>query len=77
MEEKEEKAELDWKTKAYLAGGVIGALAGLGAAYLYIRNIEETGREPAMDTKDAMTIGVSLVSFLRQIASIQKETKKK
>jgi tetrahydromethanopterin S-methyltransferase subunit D len=62
--------DLDWKTKAFIVGGVVGALAGVGAAYLYVRRIEESGDEPAMATKDVMTIGFSLVSLLKQIANI-------
>lgn len=62
--------ELDWKVKALIIGGVVGALAGVGAAYLYIRNIEEAGEEPKMGTKDALQLGVSLVSLVKQVASL-------
>ena len=62
--------EPSWKAKALIVGGVVGALVGLGAAYLYIRNIEETGETPQIATKDAMTIGFSLVSLMRQIANM-------
>lgn len=62
--------DLDWKTKALIVGGAVGALVGVGAAYLYVRRIEESGDEPAIATKDAMTIGFSLVSLLKQIANI-------
>ena len=66
----EDRTEMDWRAKALVIGGVIGALAGLGAAYLYIRNIEETGEKPALATKDAMTIGFSLLSLVKQVASL-------
>lgn len=62
--------ELDWKVKALIIGGVVGALAGVGAAYLYIRNIEEAGEEPKMGTKDALQLGVSLVSLVKQVANL-------
>ncbi len=26
--------DLDWKTKAFIVGGAVGALVGVGAAYL-------------------------------------------
>lgn len=61
---------LDWRTKALITGAVVGAVAGIGAAYLYIRNIEETGEPPALATKDAVTIGVSLAALIRQVASL-------
>lgn len=62
--------ELDWRTKAMIVGGVVGALVGVGAAYLYVRNIEEAGEEPKLATRDAMTIGMSLVTLVRQIANM-------
>ncbi len=62
--------ELDWKTKAVIVGGVVGALVGAGAAYLYVRNLEEAGEEPKLETRDAMTIGMSLVTLVRQIANM-------
>ncbi|MBI3242638.1 MAG: hypothetical protein HYZ49_10135 [Chloroflexi bacterium] len=66
----EESTELDWRVKALIVGGIVGAIAGVGAAYLYIRNIEEAGQEPKLATKDAMTIGFSLVSLIKQIGNL-------
>jgi hypothetical protein len=63
-------AELDWRVKALIVGGVVGALAGVGAAYLYIRNIEEAGEDPKLGTKDALQLGVSLVSLVKQVANL-------
>jgi hypothetical protein len=62
--------ELDWRIKALLIGGAVGALAGVGAAYLYIRNIEEAGEQPQMATRDALQLGVALVALVRQVASM-------
>lgn len=61
---------LSWQAKALLTGGVVGALVGVGAAYLYIRNIQEAGEEPQLGTKDALQLGVSVVALVRQIASM-------
>ncbi len=61
---------LNWKARALLVGGVVGALVGVGAAYLYIRNIEEAGEDPRLGTRDALQLGVSVVSLVRQIASM-------
>lgn len=71
--EEENEFELDWKTKALIVGGVVGALVGVGAVYLYIRNIEEAGQAPQLETKDALTIGVSLASLVKQIASMGRK----
>lgn len=70
LEVEEAESELDWRVKALLIGGVVGALAGVGAAYLYIRNIEEAGEQPQLATRDALQVGVSLVSLVRQVASM-------
>ena len=69
-EVEEAKDELDWRVKALLIGGVVGALAGVGAAYLYIRNIEEAGEQPQLATRDALQLGVSLAALVRQVASM-------
>ena len=69
-EVEEVKDELDWRVKALLIGGAVGALAGVGAAYLYIRNIEEAGEQPQMATRDALQLGVALVALVRQVASM-------
>ena len=71
--EEESGVELDWKAKTLIVGGVVGALIGVGAAYLYIRNIEEAGEEPQLGTKDALQLGVSVVSLVRQIANMGKK----
>ncbi len=63
--------DASWKPKALAIGGALGALAGLAAAYMYIRNIEEMGEAPRLSTKDAMSVGVSLVSLVRQIAGMK------
>lgn len=65
-----EDGGLSWKAKALILGGAVGAAVGLGAAYLYIRNIEEAGEDPQLDTKDALTLGVAVVALVRQIASL-------
>jgi len=68
--EEENGLGLDWKAKAIIVGGVVGALVGAGAAYLYIRNIEEAESPPPVGAKDALSVGVSVVSLLKQIANL-------
>ena len=63
-------SELDWRIKALLIGGAVGALVGAGAAYLYIRNLEEAGETPQLATKDALQIGVSLAGLVKMIANM-------
>jgi hypothetical protein len=67
-------SDVSWQAKAMIAGGVVGALVGVGAAYLYIRNLEESGEAPRLVTKDAMTLGMTLVALVRQVASMGDKT---
>ena len=62
--------EVDWRTRAFVIGGVVGALLGLGAAYIYINAAEESGETPEVTPGTAVTIGLSLLALLRQVAAI-------
>ncbi|RMD51030.1 MAG: hypothetical protein D6835_03745 [Candidatus Thermofonsia bacterium] len=62
----------NWKTKILLAGTIAGALIGLGTAYLMVRTAEEnnTNGLPAITTKDALKVGVSIIGVARGIADL-------
>jgi hypothetical protein len=62
--------ELDWRRKAFILGGVLGALLGLGAAYIYVNAAEQSGETPEVTPGTAVTIGLSLLALLRQVAAI-------
>ncbi|MEP7358271.1 MAG: hypothetical protein ABI847_13580 [Anaerolineales bacterium] len=62
--------ESDWRTKAFVVGGVVGALLGLGAAYIYINAAQESDDAPELTPGTAVTIGLSLLALLRQVAAI-------
>jgi hypothetical protein len=66
----EDEGGLSWQARALITGGVVGALVGLGAAYLYIRNVEEAGEDPRLGTREAVQLGMSVVGLVRQIASM-------
>jgi hypothetical protein len=75
--------DIDWRGKAFIVGGVLGALLGLGAAYIYINAAEQSGETPEVSPGTAVTIGLSLLALLRQVAVIaegdsgDKDKKKK
>jgi formate/nitrite transporter FocA (FNT family) len=62
----------NWKTKILLAGAIAGAVIGLGTAYLMVRTAEEnnTNGLPAISTKDALKVGVSIIGVARGIADL-------
>ncbi len=68
--------ELDWRRKAFVIGGVVGALLGVGAAYIYINSAEESGETPEVTPGTAVTIGLALLALLRQVAAIGEGGKK-
>ena len=58
-----------------LAGGVIGALAGVGAAYLLLRGRESRRRDPEeklpiVTSSNAVKLGVLLFGLFRQLNDI-------
>ena len=62
--------EVGWRQRAFLIGGVLGALLGLGAAYIFVNAAEQNGEEPEVTPGTAVTIGLSLLALLRQVAAI-------
>ena len=69
--------DMDWRGKAFVVGGVLGALLGLGAAYIYINAAEQSGETPEVSPGTAVTIGLSLLALLRQVAAIAEGDKDK
>jgi hypothetical protein len=60
-----------WKTKMLIVGGVLGAVIGLGTAYLLVREAEEKGGgPPEISTADAVKATVGVIGLMRGIASL-------
>ena len=65
--------ESGWRSRAMLAGGIIGSLIGVAAAYLYVRASEEAsddGSPRQLKTGEAVRLGVALTALVRQIAEL-------
>ena len=71
--------ETRWKTRAYVAGTLGGAVIGLIAAYLYSRASEEEiargGDRPQIPTTTMIGLLLSALSLIRQIAEAGKPKK--
>lgn len=69
---------MNLKTRVMIVGGVVGALLGVGAAYLYLQStgvqVDEEGNEqlPAVQPAKALTLGLGVMTLLRQIAGMGK-----
>ena len=63
---------MTWKNKALIAGGILGAAAGLGAALLYIRSVEDAGEEEPkkVATGEALMLVISVFNIIRQVAKL-------
>lgn len=57
------------KTKILLIGAVIGALTGLGAAYLLIQQADEE-ENLRLSPGEGVKLGISVFSFLRQVTQL-------
>lgn len=68
---------LNWRTKAFLIGGAVGAVLGLSAAYIYVNSVEKEGAQPEIQPSEAVGIGLALLAVLRQIATLHEGDKKK
>lgn len=66
-------ADDNWKVKTLLIGAVLGAVTGLGAAFLLTRRAEERGEQLAITSKDGLKLGVLIAGMLRSIISLGDE----
>ena len=64
------------RNKALIVGGVIGALVGLLAAWIYVRDLPgEEGQEsalPEIAPGDTLRLGLGVLGLLRQIAGLRE-----
>ncbi len=72
------QANQGWKTQIMVAGAVAGLLFGLGAAYLYVQSVEADQGGVAIAPRpvkpaSAMSLGLSLLVLLKQIAGLGTE----
>jgi hypothetical protein len=66
-------ADNNWRPITLLAGGALGLVTGLAAAYMYVRTAEENnteGKPVKLETGDAFTIGLATVALVRQISDL-------
>ncbi len=65
----------DWKPKALIIGALIGALVGLGAAYLYSQRVEAESAGPNIKPADGVRLGVMVLGLLRSVAEMGESQK--
>jgi hypothetical protein len=60
----------NWKTKTLLFGSIIGALTGLGAAYLLIQQAERQGEQPKIGTGEGLRLGMGVLGLLKHVGEL-------
>jgi hypothetical protein len=65
-----EKIENTEKGGILLMGALIGALTGLGAAYLLMKNAEKEGESLSMTSGQGLKLGLLILGTLRQIMQL-------
>ena len=60
----------NWKARALIIGGVVGTLAGLGAAYMIFRRAEDEEGPPKIGVGEGLKLGLVLLGVLRQVSLI-------
>jgi hypothetical protein len=60
----------NWKVKVLLTGGIIGALLGFGASFLYVRVAEESGGPQKISTGNAVKLAIAALGVVRQASQL-------
>jgi hypothetical protein len=58
------------KGRAVLMGGLIGAVTGMGVAFLIAQRAERQGGEVSLSTGEGLRLGLLVLGMLRQVADL-------
>lgn len=71
MEEETSLAEVkSWQPKVMVVGVLLGALIGLGGAYLFIQKAKDSDTPPDVSLIDGLKIAVLALGLLRAVAEL-------
>jgi hypothetical protein len=62
-----------WKIQALVISGVVGALVGVGAAYLLAKRADQKGTPLAITPGKGVQLGVLLAGLMRSILSLGED----
>lgn len=69
LDSQEARDDGRWKARTLAVGALLGALTGLGAAYLLIRRVEARGERLTLTPAKGVQLGMLLAGLLRSILS--------
>ena len=64
----------DSRGKILLAGGVIGALTGLGIAYMLLQRSDKEGKGVRLSTGEGVRLGLLVLGLLRSVGELGGKT---
>jgi hypothetical protein len=62
-----------WKTKTMLIGALVGALVGVGAAYLLVQKSERDQGRLSITAGEGVKLGLLVLGLLRQVTLLGEE----
>ncbi len=63
-----EELDTSWTGQVMVIGAVVGALTGLGAAYLLIQRAKKRAERPNLNASEGIRLGLLVFGLLRQVA---------
>lgn len=75
IEQPESPLQVDdsWRVRTLVIGAVLGALTGLGAAFLLTRRAEQKGEAVSITPGQGLKLGVLLAGVLRSILNLGED----
>ena len=66
----ENKLDTSWETPVLAIGAVVGALTGLGAAYLLVQRSKKRGETPNLSAIEGIKLGLLIFGLLRSVSML-------
>jgi hypothetical protein len=73
VSQEEELPDNTWKLRTIVVGGVLGALVGIGAAFLLTKRAEQKGTQLAVTPAKGVQLGVMIAGLLRSILTLGED----